>query len=188
MAFDVNLNDPRTQKIIAGILFLIIGLYLVYNFMISPQSEKIEELRNKRNALDQEVKQLIQIKKQLPKKKEEIKNKKEEIQIIKDYLPSKAGFHTLLKSISELSADSNLSLSSINFGKLQTKNDFKQFDISLKLEGTYHNLGGFLSSLSKLPRIVNVGSIKLTGINNPEENFTISVNLNLISYVSKGTQ
>ncbi len=189
MALDVNLNDPRTQKIIAGVLFLIIGLYLIYNFMISPQSEKINQLESRKKSLDQEVKKLINIKKQLPEKKNEIKNKREEIQIIKEYLPAKPGFHTLLKSISNLAGDSNISISSIDFRELRSKKDFKQFEIILNLEGTYHNLGNFLSSLSRLPRIVNVGNISLSKLNQTDENnYTISINLNLISYVSKNAQ
>lgn len=186
MAFDVNLNDPRVQKVIAGILFLIIGLYLIYNFMIAPQSEKINELKSQKSSLEQEVKKLIRIKRALPKKKKEIENKKEEIKIIKEYLPSKKDEHTLLQSISELVSNSNLAMSSINFEELKSKKDFKQFNISLKLKGTYHNLGSFLSSLSKLSRIVNVGNITLSSIN--QDNFSISIDLNLISYVNKGTE
>jgi|SRR6056297_483961 len=185
MAVDIDLNNPKTQKMLALGLFLIIALYLIYTFMVSPQSEQISQLKQNRDSLDQEVRKLIRIKKLLPEKKEEIKSKRQEIEIIKDYLPSNPGYHKLLKDLSEMLNNSNLILQSMNFGKLKTKQDFSQFPITLSVEGTYHNLGGFLSSISKLPRIVNVGEITLNSINEEDSNSTVKVRLELLSYVSK---
>jgi len=102
MAVDIDLNNPKTQKMLALGLFLIIALYLIYTFMVSPQSEQISQLKQNRDSLDQEVRKLIRIKKLLPEKKEEIKSKRQEIEIIKDYLPSNPGYHKLLKDLSEM--------------------------------------------------------------------------------------
>jgi type IV pilus assembly protein PilO len=37
-----------------------------------------------------------------------------------------------------------------------------EWPIGLELEGTYHDLGAFLERVSKFPRIINVGNIKIS--------------------------
>ena len=37
-----------------------------------------------------------------------------------------------------------------------------------KLEGTYHDLGAFLERVSKFPRIINVGNIKIVAREKPD--------------------
>jgi type IV pilus assembly protein PilO len=37
-----------------------------------------------------------------------------------------------------------------------------EWPIGLELEGTYHDLGAFLERVSKFPRIITVGNIKIT--------------------------
>ena len=43
----------------------------------------------------------------------------------------------------------------------EQKEFYQEIPIALELEGTYHNLGSFLDRVSRIPRLVNVGNLKI---------------------------
>ena len=51
---------------------------------------------------------------------------------------------------------------------------YVEWPIGLKLEGTYHDLGAFLERISKFPRIINVGELKVKAIDKPVSGATIT--------------
>ena len=51
---------------------------------------------------------------------------------------------------------------------------YVEWPIGLKLEGTYHDLGGFLERVSKFPRIINVTGLKVKAIEKPTNGATIT--------------
>ena len=55
-----------------------------------------------------------------------------------------------------------------------TKEFYQEVPINIDVEGTYHNLGAFFDRISRLSRLVNMGTIKVTAQANPTASNTIA--------------
>ena len=82
---------------------------------------------------------------------------------LKEKLPEEKEISSLLKQVSDLGIASGLTIKSWKTGQKATHSSGIVYEIpvSVDVEGTYHNLGYFLSSLTKLNRIVNISDMKL---------------------------
>ena len=60
---------------------------------------------------------------------------------------------------------------------------YVEWPIGLKLEGTYHDLGGFLERVSKFPRIINVGDLKVKALDKSNNGATITAELTATTFV-----
>jgi type IV pilus assembly protein PilO len=67
----------------------------------------------------------------------------------------------LLDRVNEMATQSNLTIRGFAPQAVAKKAMHAEWPIGLQLEGTYHDLGAFLERVSKFPRIINVGEIKI---------------------------
>jgi len=82
---------------------------------------------------------------------------------LKEQLPVEKEISSLLKQVSDLGTAAGLNIKSWRPGAKATHPSgiVYQIPVAVDVEGTYHNLGYFLSSLTKLNRIVNISDMKL---------------------------
>jgi len=82
-------------------------------------------------------------------------------------LPSDTEVPGLLEDIDEKGAESGLLISSINLRPEKTAEYYVELPISIKVSGTYHDLGNFVSGIAGMPRIVTLHdySIKKSSTN-----------------------
>ncbi|MCC7125255.1 MAG: type 4a pilus biogenesis protein PilO, partial [Acidobacteria bacterium] len=58
-----------------------------------------------------------------------------------------------------------------------------EWPIELEVEGAYHNVGQFLDKVSKLPRIINVGTMELTSVPQTRPGVTVKVTCTAMTFV-----
>jgi type IV pilus assembly protein PilO len=92
---------------------------------------------------------------------EQLKKRLEELKL---QLPEEKEVSGLLKQVSDLGIKSGLKIVS---WKPEQKKDYPggiiyEIPVSVELSGSYHSLGIFFSSLTKLNRIVNISDIKIS--------------------------
>ena len=66
-------------------------------------------------------------------------------------------------------------------GRPRRRRSSSTFPITVNAEGTYHQLGDFLARMGKMPRIVNLGDLRLLGIDRPTG--TIRAEVTLMTYI-----
>lgn len=71
-------------------------------------------------------------------------------------LPSDTEVPGLLEDIDEKGSESGLLISSIDLRPEKTAEYYVELPISIKVSGTYHDLGGFVSGIAGMPRIVTL--------------------------------
>lgn len=76
-------------------------------------------------------------------------------------LPSKKEVASLLDDISFIGADNGLQFKSINWGVTKEEELSIEVPISIKVVGSYQELGKFAADIAALPRIVILDNIKL---------------------------
>ena len=188
MAGKMDLSNPNVQKKIVIVLFLGIFLFVIYYFLIKPQGDEIKRLKGEISSVEKQVAHLKSLKRKLPKMKKELENKKVEAAIIKKSLPSAPEVPELLREITYAARNADIALISFVPGKIKRMKEYSELDVKLKLKGTYHTLGYFLSRLGQLQRIVNTGDVSIKKINsgNKKESYTIDVSMNVVAYLYDG--
>lgn len=161
----INLNNlsPVARNVLTvlpSIIIIVLAIFL----LILPRDREIKrlnaEITQQENeiAKDQAKAAKLDI---LRKENERLRVRLEELKL---QLPEEKEVSGLLKQVSDLGIKSGLR---IILWKPEQKRDHPsgiiyEIPVNVELSGSYHNLGVFFSSLTKLNRIVNIDDIKLT--------------------------
>ena len=97
-------------------------------------------------------------------------------------IPDTKEIPSLLTSISNQGSGAGLDLPSFVPGAERAKDFYAEIPISLAVTGTYHNVGYFLDAVSKLPRIVNVDKVNLSGAKMTDGEMLLTAKLDLVTY------
>ncbi len=164
MAVKVDLkNLPNYVKVIIAalpaVIILIAGMY----FLISPKQKEIKQLdaqidqQNNKIATDQAKAARLETLKQ--------ENEKLLVRLneLKEQLPEEKEISSLLKQTSDLSVAAGLEIKSWRPGakKMHSSGIVSEIPVAVSASGTYHEFAAFLSSLTRLNRIVNIMDIKM---------------------------
>ena len=71
-------------------------------------------------------------------------------------LPSKTEIDALLEDVTRVGLESGLEFQLFKPGKESPKEFYAEYPINLKVTGSYHQLGNFVSGVAALPRIVTI--------------------------------
>ncbi len=179
MATKIDLKSlPSYAKVIVAALPAVIILLVAFLFLISPKQKEIKSLdskiddQNNKIATGQAKGAKLEI---LIKENEALVKRLDEL---KEQLPEEKEISSLLKQVSDLSTAAGLEIKSWKPG--QKKNHpsgiVSEIPVSVSVIGTYHDFASFLSSLTKLPRIVNVGNIQMGGAQMKQGKAVLQIN------------
>jgi type IV pilus assembly protein PilO len=162
---------PKHVKAIISFLPALIIIIIVTVFIILPKNREINSLGNKILTQEDEIaKSRAKAEKltQLIVENEKLKRRLAELKL---QLPEEKEVSSLLKQVSDLGIKSGLKilLWKPEQKKIHASGIVYEIPVKIELSGSYHNLGFFFSSLTKLNRIVNISDIKLSDPK-PEKN------------------
>lgn len=172
----------KNQKIGICLAVIIIPVVAFYFLSFSKKAEIIKGLEGNIVRLEKEV---ATVKAQAAKLDQHIAEMKETELKFKEaslVIPDSKEIPSLLTNISEQASGSGLDISSFVPKTELPKQFYAEIPFSIKVNGTYHNVGYFLDSVSKLPRIVNVNSLSLGGASNVEGEIVLSSSVDLVTY------
>lgn len=153
-----------TEKKI-GILVGLVAAILLLDYMlvmsdqmdtVDAKSIEVESLQVKLLDKQQKAKDLIGFRREVERLKQRLREAEEQ-------LPKKSEIPKLLRDIAYEGQQSGLLVSRFELKGEQSKGTFAAVPVDMQVEGTYHEIAVFLDRLSKLPRIVNVENIVLSG-------------------------
>jgi type IV pilus assembly protein PilO len=168
MAFDIDMKRlPPYAKIMISLLPAVILSLVVIILVVIPKQKEIKVLdkkiddQNNQIASSQAKAAKLDI---LIRENERLLNRLNEL---KEQLPEEKEISSLLKQVSDLCIASGLEMKSWRPGAKKTHPSGIVYEIpvSVVVSGTYHDFGNFLSSLTRLNRIVNVTNIQ---VGNPQ--------------------
>ena len=76
-------------------------------------------------------------------------------------LPSKTEIAELLVDVSRVGLDSGLEFELFKPGNEVPRDFYAEFPINLRVRGSYHELGNFVSGVAALPRIVTIHDLSM---------------------------
>jgi len=168
MALELNLNAikalPTYQKALMGGILVVAVVALFFVFIAKPKIDEIDTLKDQIAQLNNE----IQVNEAKARRLDELKRENAELArqlaVLKEQLPPESEVATLLKQVSDLGIKTGLDF------KLWKPSDrrpgasglYTEIPVEVEVAGGYHAVAAFFDRIGKLPRIVNVSSLKMS--------------------------
>jgi len=167
MALKININLktlPTYVKVILSLAPAVLIVIGVVFLLILPKHKEITALEIKIAAQENEIAKNQAKAAKLPQLKLENEKLIKRLEDLKQQLPEEKEITSLLKQVSDLCIRAGLKVSLWKPEAKKTHPSGIVYEIPVKVElgGSYHSLGSFFSSLTKLNRIVNINDFRLT--------------------------
>ena len=153
---------PIGPKLGALFLLLLVLIFLSYWFDWQHQIDQInaEKLKEEqlRTTFVEKKKRAIN----LPAYRKQLEDIEKQFGALLKQLPGKSEMDALLTDINQAGLGRGLQFELFKPASGETQRDFyAELPITIKLTGTYHDIGAFASDIGKLPRIVTLNDIDL---------------------------
>lgn len=162
---DIDFNDfgswPIWFKIAMAAVICVSILFAGYWFIVKDQIADLErhqkqEVSLKKTFLDKKALAI-----NLEAYRQQMKEMQETFGAMLRQLPNKTEVPELLIDITQAGLGRGLQFQLFKPKSRRVADFYAQLPIDLKVRGSYHQLGGFVSDLAALPRIVTVGNLSL---------------------------
>ncbi len=189
MALKINIDFktlPSYAKVIISVLPAIIIAIIITFIFILPKNKEIKELEKQISVQENEIAKDQAKAAKLSELTLENQRLKQKLEELKQQLPEEKEVSSLLKQVSDLCIKSGLKVSLWKPEQRKTHESGIVYEIPVKveLEGNYHSLGYFFSSLTKLNRIVNISDIKLGDPKPERESAILKISFNATTFSS----
>ncbi len=161
---------PAAVKAIVCILLLSGLLYAGYMFHVEELLLRLDRVAAEEQTLKEQFSSKAFRAANLEAYREQMVEMEKSFGALVKQLPSETEVAGLLEDITHAGTGSGLVFSSIQLQKEVTKGFYIELPIKIAVQGSYHELGSFVSAVAALPRIVTLHdfSIKPVGKGNDE--------------------
>lgn len=154
-----------------------------YYFYEMPAQAQMQTRQAELDTVRARINKGLTTARQLPEFRKEVADLQAQLDGLKPILPEEKDAADLLRNVNTLAVQSNLTIRGFKPQPITTRQMHAEWPIALDLEGSYHNLGRFLDSVSKFPRIINVGNLIIRGKQQPSPDATIEVTCTATTFV-----
>ncbi|PZP62429.1 MAG: fimbrial protein [Pseudoxanthomonas spadix] len=145
---------PRNYKIGFCVLVGALVLILAYLLVFRGQAEELEGLESRESTLRSEFEQKAGRAANLQPLKQQLAQMEQVLQQMLRQLPSKTEMPDLIVDISQTALSSGLTNELFQPGEESQKEFYAEKPIALRMVGSYHQFGAFVSGVASLPRVV----------------------------------
>ena len=169
MELNVDIDEKLEQlaKIPKSIRLAVVCLVLVgvgaayWFFSYAPIGEQRQELALRSQELQRNLNNARTVAANVPEFEAEVTGLERDLELALKQLPNRKQFEDLLRDISTAGKKVGVTIKSIDRDKEIPRQFYAEVPFDLEIEGSYHDLARFFEMVANLPRIVNVGGLKL---------------------------
>ena len=174
---------PWYYQIGAFVALALAGAGAFWNYYAQPAQADIETRRTRLLSLRADIERGRRTARELPQFRERVAGLEGQLTELARQLPEEQDVADLLRRVQGMATESNLTIRGFTPQAVSKKQLHMEWPIGLKLEGRYHDIGAFLERVSKFPRIINVGDIKIKGIENSPNGATVTADCTATTFV-----
>jgi type IV pilus assembly protein PilO len=188
----VDLQDPKIQRLLIAVLLGIGILYVFFGTSYLPitfpaQRVEIEKLAEESEKLNRELERANLIVGNMAKLEREFEYLHRQWAVAQDLLPEDNEISGLLRQITAAGTQSGLEFVRFAPQPAIGHGFFTENPVDVEVEGSYHQVGSFISQLSNLNRIINVRNLHLQGVKpteqaKPENKHTVATTMEIVAY------
>jgi type IV pilus assembly protein PilO len=162
----MNLRDPKIQRIIVVVLALIALSYVYFGTTVLPfcyrvRKAKIEALEQEHTKLSAELEKARQMVGNLARLEAEYERLHMQWESAQELLPLEEEMPDLLRRVTTAGNKAGIEFMLFQPKPPVVKDLFKEYPVTVRVRGGYHELGTFLSGLANMSRIVSVSDLKI---------------------------
>ena len=162
---NIDINNiagwPLPIKLVGMALIGFVLLFAGYWFLISDELVQYDQAQQKENGLKETYLSKKGLAINLPAYKLQMDEMHQAFGTLLRQLPNKTEVPNLLVDITQAGLGRGLSFVLFKPDKEKPQEFYAELPINIKVTGSYHELGQFVSDLAALPRIVTVGNIDI---------------------------
>ena len=171
---------PRNLLYVAVCVAVVVGLWFVWlkasdDELIAEQARETQLREDYRKKLVQAI-NLDALKKQLEQVQQYVNQ-------LERQLPSKAEMDALLSGINQAGLGRSLQFELFRPGQVLVKEYYAELPITVRVTGTYHDIGLFAADIANLSRIVTLNNLTLTPIKDREGVLTMDCTAKTFRYL-----
>src|SRR4030095_14580765 len=178
---DPILALPKSQKIAIGVVGLVALAGLSYFFVLQPAWDEREALWNRNEGLRARVVQPRADEATLRPFRVQAAALRKRLEAAQERLPLEREVPRLYRQVSDLALQPALGLALFQPKAPEEKAILTELPIAVISESGYHQLGVFFDRVGRLPRIVNLGDFRMSGIERATG--SVRAELTLTTYV-----
>jgi len=184
MAINLSLNKlPWYYQVGAFVVLALGGAGAFWNYYAQPAQADIEARRTTLMSLRADIDRGRRTARELPQFRERVAGLEGQLTELSRQLPEEQNVADLLRRVQGMATESNLTIRGFTPQAVSKKQLHMEWPIGLKLEGRYHDIGAFLERVSKFPRIINIGEIKIKAIDNSPTGATVTADCTATTFV-----
>ena len=166
---------PKAARfgIIGGIAVAIVAGY--FFLFYQDNAENLKALHAQELELQRKLSEVRSIAANISAFEAEIEDLEIKLKTVLRQLPNNKELEVLLTDISNLGKTAGVEIRSFQRGKEATHDFYAEVPINIELTGEFHDVAQFFDLVSKLPRIVNMGSLAIAVVSENEESTVLSV-------------
>ncbi|MEH6389588.1 type IV pilus inner membrane component PilO [Pseudomonas profundi] len=171
---DLDFNNigawPGALKVIVAVLVFVILAFLGYHFHLKDLQASLQRSQAQEVALRKDFADKSFRAANLDAYKEQLAEIEERFGTLLKQLPSDTEVPGLLEDITQMGLNSGLEFESITLQPEAAKQFYAELPISIQVQGNYHDIGTFVSSVAGLPRIVTLHDFTIAPVSegNPD--------------------
>jgi type IV pilus assembly protein PilO len=160
LKIDLNALPWRAQLGLVAALSAV-GVGVFWYLYADPYRTELNARRAERSKTRAEIERGQKVARRLPEFRKGVDSLEAQLAGLRMQLPEEQDVADLLRRVQAMATESRLTIRGFTPQAVTRKELHAEWPIGLALEGTYHDLGAFLERVSKFPRIINVGNIKI---------------------------
>jgi type IV pilus assembly protein PilO len=162
-------SAPRPQKIVFGGFGLAIIGAAAWFLLLSPLNTRLEGLRGQHTTIRRDLIQARAVAADVARFRREIATLEATLTALTERLPNERETPRLYRAVSDAAYQAGLAVTLFQPKDAQLRDYYSEIPIAFTAEGNYHQFGSFLERVALLPRVVNVGDMKVSGIATPRD-------------------
>ena len=163
-----QLPAPARYGVYAGVALLVVVVY--YFTLYGEAQRRLTIAQGRLASLQGEIAEAKSVAANLEKFRASGEELREQLRVALERLPNATELPVLLTDISSLGKKAGLEFRAFKPGKEIERDFYAEVPIDVEFVGKYHEAGVFLDRLSRLSRIVNVTTLKMTVDNSRDPN------------------
>jgi type IV pilus assembly protein PilO len=159
------------------------GAAAFWNYYAKPANAEIESRRVVLNQIRGDINRGLMTARRLPEFRSEVATLELQLDRLRTVLPEQRDVADLLNRVNSMAMQSNLRVLGFLPQATTKKTLHTEWPIGLQLEGSYHDLGMFLERISKFPRIINVGNMRVKARDTQSARATVTIDVTATTFV-----
>ncbi len=176
---------PLPAKIFVCVLLVVLVLVGTYYAQISDLNMSLARLESKELTLRETYKKKSFEAANLDAYKAQMEEMKSTFDSLLSRLPAKTEVPGLLEDIGKRGSESGLNINSVAIQPDRIAEYYIEVPISIDVQGGYHDMGGFVSGVAGMPRIVTLHDFKIT---TPKEGRGLNMKIDAKTYRYKSVE